>query len=151
MASTHQQLLYHIVFSTKNRKPYLEKHGFRSRVFAYMAGVADNLEGYALEIDGWVDHAHLLVRIPAKIAVSEFVSRLKANTSKHINETSGLILKFGWQQGFGAFSVSHSQRDTVAQYIRQQAQHHARDSFTDEYIALLDRHEIEYDPRYVWD
>ena len=115
-----------------------------------MAGVANKLEGYALEIDGWVDHAHLLVRIPAKIAVSEFVSRVKANTSKHINETSGLILKFGWQQGFGAFTVSHSQREKVAQYIRQQAQHHACESFVDEYIALLDKHEIEYDPRYVW-
>jgi REP element-mobilizing transposase RayT len=151
MPSTHQQLLYHIVFSTKSRKPYLDKDEFRATVFAYMAGVAKNLEGYALEIDGWRDHVHLLVRIPAKISVSEFVGRLKASTSKHINETSGLIRKFGWQEGFGAFSVSLSQKSKVAHYIRHQRQHHETESFTEEYIALLDKHEVEYDPRYVWD
>ena len=85
MPSTHQQLLYHIVFSTKNRKPYLVDDQQRSAIFAYMAGVAKNLEGFALEIGGWVDHAHLLVRIPAKISVSDFVGRLKASTSRHVN------------------------------------------------------------------
>jgi len=80
--STHQQLYYHIVFSTKNRKPYLENEQHRKEVFAYMAGICKNLEGFAFEIGGWVDHVHLLVRIPAKIAVSDFVRRLKASTSK---------------------------------------------------------------------
>ncbi len=100
--STHQQLLYHIVFSTKNRKRYLTD-GIREDVFAYMAGTAKELEGFALRIGGYYDHAHLLLRIPAKIAVSAFVGQLKANTSKHINETSGKIAKFGWQDGYGAF------------------------------------------------
>ena len=116
-----------------------------------MAGVAKNLEGFALEIGGWVDHAHLLVRIPAKTAVSDFVGRIKSNTSKHINETSGLIRKFGWQEGFGAFTVSVSQKDNVASYIQRQAEHHAGELFEDEYIRLLDKHQVEYDPRYVWD
>ena len=150
MSGTHQQLLYHIVFSTKNRKPYLSD-GHREKTFAYMAGIAKNLEGFALEIGGWVDHAHLLVRIPAKIAVSDFIGRLKASTSKHINDTSGKILKFGWQDGFGAFSVSVSQKDRVAAYIRNQIEHHRRESFQEEYIALLEKHEVEYDPRYIWD
>lgn len=150
MAGTHQQLLYHIVFSTKNRKPYLaDDH--RDTVFAYMAGIARNLDGFALQVGGWVDHAHLLVRIPAKIAVSDFVGRLKANTSKHINDTSGEIRKFGWQDGFGAFSVSTSQKDNVAAYIRNQVQHHAKESFKEEYVRLLDKHEVEYDRRYLWD
>ena len=151
MPSTHQQLLYHIVFSTKNRKPYLANESQRAKVFAYMAGVARNLEGFALEIDGWVDHAHLLVRIPAKIAVSDFIGRIKANTSKHVNETSGLIKKFGWQEGFGAFSVSVSQKDNVARYMHHQIEHHTQETFEGEYIRLLDKHEIEYDPRYVCD
>jgi len=110
MPSTHQQLLYHIVFSTKNRKPYLANENHRAKVFAYMAGIAKNLEGFALEIGGWVDHAHLLVRIPPRTAPSDFVGRIKASTSKHVNETSGLIRKFSGQEGFGAFSVSVSQK-----------------------------------------
>jgi REP element-mobilizing transposase RayT len=116
-----------------------------------MAGIAKNLEGWALEVGGWVDHAHLLVRIPAKIAVSDFVGRLKASTSKHINDTSGEILKFGWQDGFGAFSVSLSQKDRVAAYIRNQEEHHRKTSFQEEYLALLEKHEVEYDLRYIWD
>jgi len=151
MPSTHQQLLYHIVFSTKSRKPYLANEDHRAKVFAYMAGIAKNLDGFALEIGGWVDHVHLLVRIPAKTAVSDFVGRLKANTSKHVNETSGLIKKFGWQEGFGVFSVSVSQRDNVARYIQNQVQHHEQETFEDEYIRLLDKHGVEYDPRYVCD
>jgi putative transposase len=94
--STHQQLLYHIVFSTKCRRRWLTD-GFRESVFAYMAGTTKTLNGFAIKVGGFYDHAHLLVRIPAKIAVSDFVGQLKASTSKHINETSGLIQKFGWQ------------------------------------------------------
>lgn len=148
--STHQQLLYHIVFSTKNRKPYLENEDHRAKVFAYMAGIAKNLGGFALEINGWIDHVHLLVRIPAKIAVSDFVGRLKSSTSKHINDNSGLIRKFGWQDGFGAFTVSRSKQDVVANYIRNQKEHHAKEKFEDEYLRLLEKHEVEYDERYVW-
>ena len=151
MPSTHQQLLYHLVFGTKNRKPYLEDKQKRDAIFAYMAGVAKNLEGFALEIGGWVDHAHLLVRIPAKISVSDFTGQLKASTSRHVNETSGQIHKFGWQEGFGAFTVSVSQKDKVAKYIRNQESHHERETFEQEYIGLLDKHGVEYDPRYVWD
>ena len=77
--------------------------------------------------------------------------RLKANSSKHVNETSGLIKKFGWQEGFGAFSVSVSRKDNVARYLHNQIEHHMQETFEDEYIRLLDKHEIEYDPRYVWD
>ncbi|MFT5527640.1 MAG: putative transposase [Pirellulaceae bacterium] len=150
MPGTHQQLLYHIVFSTKNRKPYL-LDSRRDETFAYMAGVTKNLGGFALQIDGWLDHAHLLVRIPAKIAISDFVGRLKASTSRHVNETSGKILKFGWQDGYGAFTVSMSQKDKVATYIRNQEEHHGREDFQTEYVQLLDKHQVEYDPRYLWD
>lgn len=150
MSSTHQQLLYHLIFSTKNRKPYLANEEKRREVFGYMAGVAKNLGGFALKIGGWVDHVHLLVRIPAKVSVSDFVGRLKASTSKHVNETSGQMLKFGWQDGYGAFTVSVSQKDRVAEYVRSQEQHHQRETFQDEYIGLLKKHEVEFDPRYVW-
>ena len=148
--STHQQLLYHIVFSTKNRQRWLTD-GFREDVFRYMAGIAKNLDGFVIRVGGFYDHAHLLVRIPAKLAVSDFVGTLKSNSSKHVNETSGLLYKFGWQDGFGAFTVSVSQKDKLVAYIENQLEHHSRQSYEDEYLALLKKHEIEYDPRYVWD
>ena len=150
LMSTHQQLLYHIVFSTKNRKPVLTD-GFREEVFAYMAGTCDKLEGTAIKIGGFYDHAHLLVRIPAKTAVSEFVGSLKCNTSKHINDTSRKIEKFGWQDGYGAFTVSVSQKDGVLKYIEKQMVHHSEHRFEDEYLHLLRKHEVEFDLRYVWD
>lgn len=148
--STHQQLLYHVVFSTKNRQRWLTD-GFRESVFAYMAGVVKNQGGFAIRIGGYFDHVHLLVRIPAKLSVSDFVGTLKSNTSKHINDTSGLLRKFGWQDGFGAFTVSVSQKKKVISYIESQIEHHSKQSFEDEYLTLLDKHEIEYDLKYVWD
>jgi REP element-mobilizing transposase RayT len=83
--------------------------------------------------------------------VSDFVGQLKASTSKHINETSGLIQKFGWQDGFGAFTVSVSSKDAVSVYIENQMEHHKNQSFEDEYLAMLAKHQVEYDPRYVFD
>ncbi len=148
--STHQQLLYHIVFSTKNRQKWLTD-GFRDDVFAYMAGTAKELNSFAIKVGGFYDHVHLFLRIPAKIAVAELVGKLKANTSKHINETSGIIRKFGWQDGYGAFTVSMSAKNRVVKYIENQAEHHANQSFEDEYLSLLKKHEVDYDERYVFD
>ncbi len=148
--STHQQLLYHIVFSTKNRKPTLTD-GFREEVFSYMAGTCERLEGTAIKIGGFYDHVHLLVRIPAKLALAEFVGSLKCNTSKHINDTSGRIEKFGWQDGYGAFSVSVSQKERVLKYIENQMTRHLNQQFEEEYLHLLRKHEVDFDLRYVWD
>ena len=144
--STHQQLLYHIIFSTKNRQRWLTD-SFRENVAAYIAGAAKELSGFAIKIGGFYDHAHLLVRIPARIAVSDFVGQLKANTSKHINNTSGLIRKFGWQDGYRAFSVSVSAKDAVVSYIERQMEHHKTQTFEDEYVVMLKKHEVEYDQR----
>ncbi len=148
--TTHQQLLYHVVFSTKNRRRWLTD-GFREDVFAYMAGTVKNLGGSAISIGGFFDHAHLLIRVPARVAVADFVGKLKANTSKHINDTSGLIRKFGWQDGYGAFTVSVSQKNRIIRYIENQVVHHSVVSFQHEYLSLLDKHEVEYDPETVWD
>lgn len=126
--TTHQQLLYHIVFSTKNRKRLLND-AIRDDVFAYMAGICKNLSGYALDIGGFYDHAHLLVRIPAKVAVSDFIGKLKSNTSKHVNEKTRSSLNFAWQDGFGAFTVSPSKKVAVGKYIRNQMEHHHKLTF----------------------
>ena len=148
--STHQQLLYHIVFSTKNRQRWLTD-GFRESVFSYLAGTVNKLKGTTIIVGGYYDHVNLLVKIPAKFAVSDFVGSLKCNTSKHINETGQRIEKFAWQDGFGAFSVSVSQKPRVYSYVERQMDHHARESFEDEYLNLLNKHEVDYDPKYVWD
>lgn len=149
--SSHQQLLYHIVFSTKERRLLLRDDRFRESVWRYMAGVASNLEGHALRIGGYYDHAHLLVRIPAKIAVADFVRQLKANSSKHINEENNSILKFHWQDGYGAFTVSRSKVDAVLTYIDGQLEHHRKRTFQEEYLKMLADHEVDYDLQYLWE
>lgn len=149
--AAHTQLLFHVVFSVKDRKPLLQDDDFREATWAYMAGVCKNLEGFALIVGGYYDHAHLLVRIPAKLAVSEFVGRVKANTSKHINDSRDTALKFHWQGGYGAFTVSPSRKQTVISYIENQIEHHRVTSFRDEFRLLLDKHEIEYDEKYIWE
>lgn len=149
--SAHQQLLYHIVFSTKYRQPSLRDDKFRRSTWAYMSGIVKNLNGHALKIGGFHDHAHLLIRIPAKLAVADFVGRVKANTSKHINELRGSEEKFRWQDGYGAFTVSPSNKDQVARYIENQVEHHQSQNFKVEYLQLIDKHGIEYDPKYLWE
>ncbi len=148
--STHQQLLYHIVFSTKRRRPWLTED-IREPLFAYMAGTCRELGGFAIRVGGFIEHVHLLVRIPAKLTLSDYVGKVKSATSKHINETSGKIAKFSWQNGYGAFSVSYSQKDKVIAYIDRQVEHHSKLSFDNEYRMMLDCHEVEYDPQYILD
>jgi len=151
IVAAHQHLLYHIVFSTKDRRPLLRDDKFREDTWSYMAGICKNLGGHAVKIGGYFDHVHVLVRIPAKIAVSDFVRMLKSNTSKHINESRDAEPKFHWQDGYGAFTVSRSQEAEVAQYIERQMQHHAERDFKGEFMSILKRHEIEYDERYLWE
>ena len=98
-----------------------------------MAGTVSNLGGHALRIGGYIDHAHLLLRIPAKIAVADFIRQLKASTSKHINDERGNRLPFHWQDGYGAFSVSRSKVEAVIDYIDNQMEHHSKRSFQEEY------------------
>ena len=149
--AAHRHLLYHIVFSTKERRPLLQEDGFREEVWAYMAGVCKNLGGFANCIGGYFDHAHLLVHVPAKVAVAEFVGKVKANTSKHINDTHGKARLFRWQDGYGAFTVSRSQTEAVAHYVENQVEHHAKWTFQDEFLRMLEDHEIQYDPKYIWE
>ena len=116
-----------------------------------MAGVTSNLEGHALRIGGYYDHAHVMVRIPARIAVADFVRQMKANSSKHINEETNSILKFNWQVGYGAFTVSRSKVDAVLAYIDGQFEHHRKRTFQEEYLKMLADHEVDYDPKYLWE
>ncbi|MEO1530030.1 MAG: IS200/IS605 family transposase [Planctomycetota bacterium] len=149
--ATHQHLLYHIVFSTKGRRPFLSDDDLRQNTWAYIAGICANLGGHAVKVGGYFDHAHLLVNIPAKTAVSDFVGKVKANSSKHLNETAFKTQRFAWQDGFGAFTVSRSQQADVVRYIANQIEHHKKRDFKSEYLAMLKRNEVVYDDKYLWD
>jgi REP element-mobilizing transposase RayT len=104
-----------------------------------------------LEIGGVSDHVHILAKIKPAIAVSEMLAKIKANSSKWINDHKIKLRKFGWQEGYSAFTVSESQVPCVREYIRSQPEHHRKQTYQEEFMALLQRHGIEYDPRYLWD
>jgi putative transposase len=150
VAGTYTKLYYHIVFSTKNRQPFIHAE-FEDRLHKYISGIIRGIEGNSIEINGTPDHVHILTILPPKIAVSDALREIKANSSKWVHDTFPDLSKFGWQDGFAAFTVSKSQVEPVRQYIRDQKLHHRQSDYKQELIGLLDKHEIEYDERYVWD
>ena len=150
MSGTHHQLLYHFVFSTKNRRPYLQPQT-REMVFQYIGGTIRGLDAVPIRIGGWIDHVHLLVQLKTTQRISDFMREVKANTAKHYNDSSGKLKKFGWQDGYGVFSVSPSTKDSVIGYIENQVRHHANETYQEEYVRLLDLAGAEYDERYLWD
>jgi REP element-mobilizing transposase RayT len=144
---SHTNLLYHIVFATKDRAPLITDN-LRPGLHEYLGGIVRNLNGTALEINGIADHVHLLVILPPTLAVSDFMSKLKANSSTWAKrQTNG---RFAWQSRYGAFTVSESQIERVREYIRHQEEHHRRRAFADEYKALLRAHRIEFDEAHLW-
>jgi REP element-mobilizing transposase RayT len=150
VAGTYTKLYYHIVFSTKNRQPFISPE-IEDRLHKYISGVMRGVEGTSIEINGTADHVHILSILPPKIAVSDALRDIKANSSKWSHETWSNLSKFGWQDGFAAFTVSKSQVESVRRYIREQKIHHQQSDYEQEQIGLLDKHEIEFDERNIWD
>ena len=138
----------HIVFSTKNREPFLRDTELRSQIHSYLAGTLKGSGCEPIEVGGVSDHIHLLTALGRGIAVSELVKELKTSSNLVIKRKG--VHNFGWQVGYGVFSVSHSANDAVARYIREQEVHHQRLSFQEEFRRLLIRHGIEFDERYLW-
>ena len=149
MAGTYTKLYYHIVFSTKNRAGFIT-HSIEEELYKYICGIIRGIGGHCFEINGTSDHVHLLTILPPKIAISDVLRDIKANSSRFIKEEGWVPGRFSWQEGFGAFSYSRSQLDAVIRYIKDQQKHHARKSFLEEYTALLDRFGVKYDQRYVF-
>lgn len=150
MAGTYTKLVYHIVFSTKNRQPFITEQ-IEQELYKYIGGIVRGIGGSCLEINGMPDHVHLLALLPPKVAVSDALRDIKANSSKWVHETKSALRQFGWQDGFSAFSVSKSQIEPVRQYIIDQKSHHKKHDFKAELLGLLDKHEVEFDERYIWD
>ena len=149
MSHTYTRLLYNIVFSTKGRFPWINNE-LEQDLHPYLGGVLRNIGGVAWTVGGIADHLHLLGGIPAKIAVSDAVRTIKANSSKWIHETKGLS-NFLWQEGYSAFTVSEPSREAVIRYIANQAEHHRQSSSQDELLALLRKHQVEFDEATLWD
>jgi REP element-mobilizing transposase RayT len=149
MPSTYTNLLYHIVFSTKDRTPLIDDE-FREELYQYIGGIIRAEGGVQLEIGGLSDHIHILAKIKPAMPVSDMLAKVKANSSKWVNEHKMKMRKFGWQEGYAAFTVSESQVPNVREYIRNQVEHHRKQSYQEEFVALLERHGIEYDTQYLW-
>jgi REP element-mobilizing transposase RayT len=147
MSDAFSNLSVHVVFSTKDRIPLMTRR-VRKRIFPYIGGVIKGLGGTVIAIGGMPDHAHLVARLPTNMCVAEFVRTVKSNTSKWMNERS-TDMKFGWQRGYGAFSISQSVVSSVAQYVRNPERHHRIRSFEDELKILLTRHGLDFDERYL--
>lgn len=148
MAQTWTKLLYHIVFSTKDRRGLIAP-SFQPKLHAYMGGIIRRMKGTALLIGGVTDHVHVFTSIPPTVAVSDFMRELKAGSSKWINEESRFAVPFEWQRGYAAFTVAPSGRDALERYILNQHEHHNGRSFIDELKALLEEHGVAYDPKYL--
>jgi REP element-mobilizing transposase RayT len=150
MPSTYTNLLYHIVFSTKDRIPLITG-SLQEELYKYIGGIIRAEGGVQLEIGGMQEHVHILAKMKPAISVSEMLNKIKSNSSKWANDHKMKLRKFGWQTGYAAFSVSESQVPTVREYIRNQEEHHRKQTYQDEFVALLERHGIEYNPQYLWD
>lgn len=148
MSQTYHKLLYHVVFSTKYRAPLIEP-GWRPDLHAFIGGIVRKRRGELLAAGGIPDHIHLLVRLAADRSVADVVRDIKSVSSGWRHE--GGDRGFAWQGGYGAFTVSPSAVPDVTAYIDRQEEHHRERTFQEEFRALLVRHGIEYDERYLWD
>jgi len=147
MSHSYAQNHIHLVFSTKGRRKLIAR-ALQRRLWAYMAGVFKHYNILVFAIGGMDDHVHALFRLPPTMTLARAVSLLKANSSRWISEQG---TRFSWQKGYDAFSVSSSNISTVIKYIDNQEMHHRKMSFEQEFIALLDRHGVQYDPKTVFD
>ena len=151
MPQSHAQVWLHAVFSTKNRKPYLEKQEFRDQMFRMLAYHVKEVGCVVAIVGGHIDHVHLLVGLSRTLKICKLVEVIKSETSKWAKKAKGGASNFAWQSGYGVFSVSYSNLDDVKRYIENQDQHHAKRSYQDEFRILCERHGIEINERYVWD
>jgi len=150
MSHTFTQLTYHAVFSTKGRHEFISED-LGARLYPYIGSTINNELGFTRQIGGTANHLHILFDLRQTAAVADCMRVIKSVSSGWIHDTFAKLSEFGWQEGYAAFSVSASAIPRVKAYIQNQEEHHRTRSFEDEFIALLDRHGIEYDPRYLWD
>lgn len=151
MSQSLANVLLHVVFSTKNRVPFLQERALRNELDAYMVGTLRGICCPSLIVRSVEDHLHCLLQLSRTITIAKLVEAMKVESSAWIKRQNPSLRDFYWQGGYGAFSVSQSNVSQVKAYIAHQEEHHRRLTFQDEFRALLQRHEIEIDERYLWD
>ncbi|TRX31873.1 IS200/IS605 family transposase [Flavobacterium sp. ZT3R18] len=150
MSGTFSQVYIQVVFAVKGRQNLLQKP-WRDEVFKYMAGIIKGKNQKSIIVNGVEDHVHLFIGLKPSMSISDLIRDVKNNTTNFINEQKFIQGKFSWQEGYGAFSYSHSQIDSVYQYIFNQEEHHHKKTFKEEYLDFLKKFEIEYDEKYLFE
>jgi len=148
MSDSYTNLLYHIVFSTKDRRPLITPE-YEVRLYDYLGGTIRKVGGISLELNGTEDHVHLLAKLRPDCALSDVLRNLKANATGWMHDVFPSLKNSSWQRGYGAFTVSQSHVEAVRRYIARQKEHHQRISFRDEFIQFLQENGIEYDERFI--
>jgi len=149
MSQSLSNVLIHIVFSTKERYPFIDDH-IEPELYAYITSIVASHGGYIHKIGGVADHVHLFIKLPRTISMSHFLEEIKKNSSKWIKTKHQKYCNFSWQKGYGVFSVSESQFQAVVTYISNQKEHHKTVSYQEEYRKILQLNKVSYDERYVW-
>jgi putative transposase len=150
MSQSLNKVIPHIIFSTKNREPWLNA-SVRPRMHAYLAEICRDFGADAFRVGGVADHVHIVATLPRNFSQAEMIEQIKKPSSKWIKDADANCRRFFWQRGYGAFSVSLSQLDSVRQYVDRQPDHHRTRTFQEEYRQMLRTHGIDFDERYVWD
>lgn len=150
MANTYSSLHIHLVFAVKN-KYCLIPQKFQKRIFSYMSGIINNQGHKTYIVNGIANHVHILFGLNPKQSISDLVREIKKNTTNHINKNMKLTDRFAWQTGFGSFSFSKNQVEAVFRYISKQEEHHKKVTFQEEYLNMLQKLEIEFDEKFLFD
>jgi putative transposase len=150
MSGTYSQIYLHVVFAVKGRENIIQLK-WKDEVYKYIAGIIKNKGQKPIIVNGMSDHIHLFIGLRPSIAISDLVRDIKNNSTNFINEKKWLRGRFSWQEGFGVFSYSHSQVDTIYNYILNQEEHHRNKKFRDEYTEILKNFNVEYKDEYLFD
>lgn len=150
MSQTYTQIYLQLVFAVEWRQCLIDA-GHKEETHKYITGIIRNDGQKLIEINSMPDHMHILIGLKPDMALSDLVRDIKANSSRFINEKGWLHGRFRWQEGFGAFSYSHSQLDSVIRYVRNQEARHSKQNFRSEYLDILGRFEVEFDTKYIFD
>ncbi len=150
MANTYTQLNIHVVFAVKGRENMLTPK-LRPELFKYISGILTNTNQFSLAVNGYQDHVHIFFEMNPTKPLSDIVRIVKANSSKWINENRLISGKFSWQEGYGGFTYSRSQRDEVIKYIMKQEEHHRQKTFQEEYLNILETFKINFNESYIFE
>lgn len=150
MPQSLSQVIVHLVFGTKDRRPWLDP-GIRPRLHAYLASVCRDCDSQAYRVGGVADHVHIAARLSRTISQADLVEKIKKTSSGWMKKQGGSYAGFFWQRGYGSFSIGWSQLGNLLRYIDHQEAHHHTHTFQEEYRALLTKYGVEFDERYVWD